>query len=123
MSMCLDHSCRCGFLTRASAPWLSPLICTTYGSFPIYLGKPMSFRTCTIHWLCFAHDDIAIYSDSVLEVATEVCFLLPMRLVLCKAWLHAQTCFYGLFCHLPSLHLSTLLDDPLQLDHNRSVNQ
>src|SRR5438045_7916346 len=77
MSMCLDHLCRCGFLTRASAPWLSPLICTTYGSFPIYLGKPMSFRTCMIHWLCFAHDDIAIYSDSVLEVATEVCFLLP----------------------------------------------
>src|SRR5436189_4895661 len=75
--MCLDRSCRCGFLTRASAPWLSPLICATYGCFPIYLGKPMSFRTCTIHWLCFAHDDIAIYSDSVLEVATEVCFLLP----------------------------------------------
>jgi len=82
MSMCLDRSCRYGFLTKASAPWLSPLIFATYKSFLIYLGKPMSFRTCTIYWLCFAHDDIAMYSDSVLKVATEVCFLLPYEISL-----------------------------------------
>ena len=40
----------------------------------------MSFMTCTIHWLCFAYDDIAIYSDLVLEVATKVCFLLPYEI-------------------------------------------
>jgi hypothetical protein len=40
----------------------------------------MSFKTYTIHWLCFAHDDIAMYLDLVLEVATEVCFLLPYEI-------------------------------------------
>jgi hypothetical protein len=40
----------------------------------------MSLMTYMIHWLCFAYDDIAIYLDLVLEVATEVCFLFPYEI-------------------------------------------
>jgi len=40
----------------------------------------MSFRICTIYWLCFAYNNIAIYLDLVLEVAIEVCFLLPYKI-------------------------------------------
>src|SRR5436190_17454394 len=43
---------------------------------PYELCISRSLNTCAIHWPCFAQADRAMYSDSQLDVATDLCLLL-----------------------------------------------
>src|ERR1700712_3031144 len=77
MSICFDLSCKCGFSASAMAPVLSARRSTQFLSLPMYLASPMSLRTCAIQSPCLQLEAIAIYSASVLAVATDFCFRLP----------------------------------------------
>ena len=80
MSICFDHLWRQGFFIKSKEPVLSSNSCIVYKKDPTYSENPIFFSNYNSHNVCFIPDNTAMYSVSVIDIKTDLCFLLNYKI-------------------------------------------